>query len=60
MAHVLRKLEVDDRAAAVDKALRLGLLTVGPTASPGPVNTQERNGRHHFAQHDTRRTTCEF
>lgn len=31
VAHVLRKLEVDDRAAAVDKALRLGLLAVGPS-----------------------------
>ena len=26
VAHVLRKLEVDDRTAAVDKAARLGLL----------------------------------
>jgi DNA-binding NarL/FixJ family response regulator len=27
VAHVLRKLEVDDRVAAVDKAIKFGLLT---------------------------------
>lgn len=64
VAHVLRKLEVDDRAAAVDKATRLGLLGMAPRTEaghgmvepPGP----DRGARHHLAHHETRRTTCEF
>jgi DNA-binding NarL/FixJ family response regulator len=64
VAHVLRKLEVDDRSAAVDKAVRLGLLPSSGGRPAGPATTT----RHHLPQPLTahpqltvpRRTPCEF